>query len=293
VITRGALWASLGFDAAPRRSLRLVVQSADNSAANMLRTQWRDVLPRLWPQGATVTRTMLPELQKDRLVLQLGPDKLDGLFNLLRPAVLTVARLNRRDSSLDQLKQIGLAMHTYADVNKQLPPAAVTDAQGKPLLSWRVAILPHIGHEVLYKEFRLDEPWDSEHNRKLIDRMPAVYRSRGSAAAADRSSYLVPVGPGTLFEGPKAVGFADITDGTSNTLMAFEADDEHAVIWTKPDDYSFDPERPSAGFTSAYPDGRLILFCDGSVHFIKQALDDETLRRLMIRNDGKPLPMLL
>ena len=46
--------------------------------------------------------------------------------------------------SLNNLKQIGIAMHNYHDLNGKMPPAAVCDKTGKPLLSWRVLILPYV-----------------------------------------------------------------------------------------------------------------------------------------------------
>src|SRR5262249_30142494 len=90
-------------------------------------------------------------------------------------AKLKVQGAASRTRSANNLKQIGLAMHNYHDVNGAFPPAAVCDKTGKPMLSWRVLILPYIEQDALYKEFKLDEPWDSEHNKKLLAKMPKVY----------------------------------------------------------------------------------------------------------------------
>jgi hypothetical protein len=290
--TRGALWVALGGNLSPRPSVRVAVQSEDESSATALRAQWQDLLLRAWPQGAALIPALTPEVQKNRLLLDLDAGKVDSLIALLRPELQAVSRFSRRQQSVDHLKQIGLAMHTYWDVHKHLPSAALVARDGKPLLSWRVAILPYLGQEALFKEFHLDEAWDSEHNRKLVDRMPDVYRSLDSTAGENRTCYAVAVGQGSVFEGNSGLSMRDITDGTSNTLMAVEVGDDQAVIWSKPDDFSFDSERPSAGLTSPYPDGKLLLFCDGSVHFVRQSLDDETLRRILIRNDGQPVPAL-
>ena len=98
-------------------------------------------------------------------------------------------------------------MRNYHDANKHFPAAAIRSKDGKPLLSWRVALLPMMEHEKLYDQFHLDEPWDSEHNKKLIDKMPAMYRSpKSRLKAPGMTNYVVPVGPGTVFEGPKASG---------------------------------------------------------------------------------------
>ena len=139
------------------------------------------------------------------------------------------------------LRLLGLAMHNYASIYQQiLPPAAITSAKdGKPLLSWRVTLLPFIEKDDLYRQFKLDEPWDSEHNKKLIEKMPAIFSTPGIASKAPgMTHYQVFVGPGTAFE-PQAdrregVPFSAIIDGTANTLMIAEASGE--VIWTKPEE---------------------------------------------------------
>ena len=114
-------------------------------------------------------------------------------------------------------------------------------------MSWRVHILPFIDHNSLFKQFHLDEPWDSPHNRTLIDKMPSIYRMPMSKTEKGRTNYLLPVGGGAAFEADKPTTFKDITDGTSNTIMTVEVDDEHAVIWTKPEDLQFDPNDPIEG----------------------------------------------
>ena len=99
------------------------------------------------------------------------------------PTALTApfAENAARSQCINNLKQIGLAMHNYHAMHKTFPPAYTVDKAGKPLLSWRVLILPYLEQDALYKEFHLDEPWDSEHNRALIDRMPATYRCPDAA----------------------------------------------------------------------------------------------------------------
>src|SRR5829696_8812925 len=87
----------------------------------------------------------------------------------------------QRKATANNLRFIGLAFHNYHDVNGALPSNLKTK-DGKPGLIWRVAILPYIQEDELYKQFKLNEPWDSEHNAKLIDRMPKWYTPvRGKA----------------------------------------------------------------------------------------------------------------
>ncbi|MCL4191413.1 MAG: DUF1559 domain-containing protein, partial [Thermoguttaceae bacterium] len=102
------------------------------------------------------------------------------LVALLLPAVQAAREAARRSQSMNNLKQIGLAMHNYYDSYRTLPAQANYDPQGKPLLSWRVQLLPFLEQQALYAQFHQDEPWDSAHNKTLIDKMPPVYRSASS-----------------------------------------------------------------------------------------------------------------
>ena len=87
-------------------------------------------------------------------------------------------------------------MHNYESAHGTLPPAAVRSTDGTPLLSWRVAILPFIEQDALYKEFKLDEPWDSEHNKKLIAKMPKLYGPARGQAKEGETFYQRFSGPG-------------------------------------------------------------------------------------------------
>lgn len=297
VVTQGALWTALGVAGPPRPAVRLVTQSRDSAAATALAGRlrlWLPLVARLGEREQVLARLpelskrLLPAVEGDRLVLSLSGDDLAEFQAMLGPSVKEIDRLAARRQSIENLKRIALAMHSYADVHKHFPPAAIRSRDGKPLLSWRVALLPYLEAESLYKEFHLDEPWDSEHNRTLVDRMPAIFKSPSLRAKTDgRTPYVVPVGPGTLFEGPEGIGFREITDGTSNTIAAMEVDDAEKVTWTQPVDWSFDPEKPAAGVTTPYAEQLLTAFADGSVRLLKWPMDAERLRRLLTRNDGE------
>ena len=161
-------------------------------------------------------------------------------ISTLVPIIQKVLEAAANTTGQNNLKQIGLAMHGYLDANETFPAAAVCDKDGKPLLSWRVAILPYIGQDKLYKEFKLDEPWDSEHNKKLIARMPKMYASPRYDAGEGKTVYKVIVGNGAAFDTDKGAGVAKFADGMSNTIMA--VDGGEGVTWTKPDDITFDPK---------------------------------------------------
>lgn len=141
----------------------------------------------------------------------------------------------------ENLRRLALAFHNYHDTYKRFPTTASYDSQGKPLLSWRVHVLPYLGQRELFRQFRLDEPWDSPANKQLIARMPEIYGLSGGARDRQhKTRYLVPVGDATLFKGSEPLRIADTRDGTSNTIMIVEAAPAEAVIWTKPDDLAFD-----------------------------------------------------
>ncbi|QJW92692.1 DUF1559 family PulG-like putative transporter [Frigoriglobus tundricola] len=190
--------------------------------------------------------------------------------------------------SANNLKQIGLAMHVYNEVNKSFPPAAVCDKKGKPQLSWRVLILPYIEHEELYKEFKLDEPWDSAHNKKLLAKMPSVYALPGSEPGATETHYRVFVGNGAGFDwitGPKV---GDIVDGLANTLMVVTA--AKAVPWTKPDELEFDPEQDMTKLVGSVVAGRpQFLRFDGSAHTFEKVPPRVQMHRFITRSEGVPV----
>lgn len=207
---------------------------------------------------------------------------------MLVPAASASRQAAARAQATNNLKQIGLATQNYHDVNASFPPAASHDGDDKPLLSWRVHVLPFLEQNELYKEFHLDEPWDSEHNKKLIGRMPAVYRTPDHPEIeGGKTVYLVPHGEGTMFEGFDGPRIQDITDGTSNTIMAVEAAPERAVVWTAPNELEYDPEQPLAGLGGIHANGFLVLFADGSVHFIAQTVDLKTLKAMFTAAGGE------
>src|SRR5262249_33912525 len=141
-------------------------------------------------------------------------------------------------------KQIGLAFHNYHDTYGYFPPPAITDQNGKALLSWRVAVLPYIEEDALYKQFKLGEAWDSAHNKKLLARMPKIFAPIGVKTKQPHSTFWqVFTGPNTPWPtlGNKT-RIADFVDGTSNTLLVAEASE--AVPWTKPVDIALVAKKP-------------------------------------------------
>lgn len=210
--------------------------------------------------------------------------------NIIGPAAVGVLapRRARENAATNNLKQLGLAMHNYHDTFNRMPGGGL-DEKGKAKLSWRVHLLPFLEQAALYNQFNMDEPWDSETNKPLIDRMPAVFKAPGSEAKAGLTNYVALRHENAVITGKEGKRFADIVDGTSNTLMVVEADDKQAVTWTKPDDLDFDPKKPHTGLGTLRNGQFLVLFCDGSVRFISSKITADMLNRLVDRQDGKPI----
>ncbi|MGP0067269.1 MAG: sigma-70 family RNA polymerase sigma factor [Isosphaeraceae bacterium] len=191
-----------------------------------------------------------------------------------------------RDQSINNLRHIAIAMNNFADGNDFRFPAAVIRKEGKPLLSWRVALLPFLDQKALYDKFHLDEPWDSPHNKTLLDQMPAVYAPVVHKVEAKHSTYYqVFVGPGALFEGNEGTRIPAIRDGAAFTVMVVEA--AKPVPWTKPEDLPFDEEKPLPELGGLFADGFTVVYADASARFLSKKIKPEILRALITRNGGE------
>ncbi len=209
-----------------------------------------------------------------------GPGGLGNPFTEAREAA-------RRAASKNNLRQVGVAMHNFYDTYHALPvPKNQTELSSQ--LSWRVHILPFLGQQALYQQFHKNEPWNSAHNLRLVNQMPAIYKSPNSNAPPGRTVYLGIDGPGGVMENGGGKKFAELVDGMSNTILVVEADDAAAVVWTKPDDYRYNPANPTQnlGETSG---GFNALLCDGSVRYLAKNINPQTLLDLFQYNDGHPI----
>jgi len=189
------------------------------------------------------------------------------------------ARQKRIDrlASARNLMQIGLAMHEYHDKNGHFPAAATYDKNGKPLLSWRVALLPYLQQDDLFRQFKEDEPWHSENNKKLLDRMPAIYGMEGK-----ETFYQVFTGKDTAFEGKDGIKIQDINAGLARTILVAEAG--KPVPWTKPEEMNYDAGKPLPKLGGLFKDGFHILLADGAVRFIGTKFNEKGMHALIQRN---------
>jgi hypothetical protein len=236
-------------------------------------TQWR-----VGGLSALLLGALVLALLSAESAAMLPPDSVQ-LSKLREAAVLAQGQNN--------LRQIALAMHRYVTaMGIRFPPQAAYDKNGKPMLSWRVLLLPYMDQADLYKQFRLDEPWDSEHNKKLLPKMPKLYAApQDEKTAKEHMTYYQGfVGKGTFFEGKRGIRPLDIVDGTTNTIMLAEA--SKATPWTKPEDIAYDAAKPLPKLGILGSRNFSAVFCDGSIRLITPRMSERTLRAAITRNDG-------
>jgi hypothetical protein len=176
-------------------------------------------------------------------------------------------------------------------VHGRLPPAVVYGKDGKALLSWRVLLLPYIEQEELYQEFRLDEPWDSPHNLRLLPRMPGTYAppsGKADRVPAFHTVCHVFVGKGAAFEGREGLRLPDdFPDGTTYTFLVVEAGPP--VPWTKAEDLPYDPGKPLPDLRCLFHDGFRARMADASGRWVPRGVSERTLRAAITRNGNDTL----
>jgi uncharacterized protein (TIGR03067 family) len=202
--------------------------------------------------------------------------------------------------SINNLRQIAVAMHLFHDTYKRFPPPVLMSKDGKPLLSWRVAILPFLEEGALYNQFKLNEPWDSPNNIKLLEKMPKAYAPvRGKTKEPHTTYYQMFVGPDAwpvqhlpgkegLFSGMSLRMPGSFKNGTSNTIMVVEAGEP--VPWSKPADLPFDAKKPLPKLGGLFKDGFHVVMGDAATLFVPRILDERILRLVINRNSRVPVP---
>ncbi len=198
-----------------------------------------------------------------------------------RPVLDAVQRHQR---SVKNLGRIGAALERYL-AEKGAYPAATIHYEGRPLLSWRVTLLPYLGYEALYQQFRLGEPWNSPHNVKLLDQIPEPYQS--PERFDDRTNYLAVVGNAYALSATHGRTIKQFEDGASNTVIVVEAGDDASVPWTEPRD--FEPATGIAlnGLQKLRADGILVLWGGGTVGLIPADITAQKAYAMFSREGGE------
>lgn len=215
------------------------------------------------------------------------------LVALLLPAVSCARECSRRMACMNNMKQLALALHNYAQVNGCFPPAYVADKDGRPMHSWRVLILPYIEHKDIYEQYNFNEPWDGPNNKKLLESRPRIFYCPSDGNAYDThaayTSYSAVVGPGTAWSGDKPKKLSELAPA-DQTIMLVEVTDAD-IPWTAPRD--MDLSRASAMISSRHlpakeffsytiKPGVNVVMADGSVHHMPGgALESNELSDLL------------
>jgi hypothetical protein len=174
------------------------------------------------------------------------------------------------------------------------------NANGRPMHSWRVLVLPWLGQKALYDRYNFAEPWDSVHNREVTAQMPAVFRCPADKKAPAReTNYAMIVGPGTVCNGTVSCKPEEIRDGESQTILVVEVVDS-GIHWAAPRDLnvegmSFQINSPggkdiSSRHSPGQYNGANVVFCDESVHYLYTSIDPAVIKALITIAGGEKVP---
>ena len=210
-------------------------------------------------------------------------------FQLI-PALLRGNEAEHRAECQSKLRLIALALLNYQDHYGVFPPAVTYSADGQPMHSWRVLILPYVENSPMYHSYRMNEPWNSPGNLAITARMPDFYDcpSNSQGRETGETHYLALDGPGSALNSREPVRVEDLVDGPSQTLMVVEA--RHSgVHWTKPRDIDIRQPHSAApdGLSSFHFGGFQAALADGTVRFIPENIDPQNLKAWMTINGGE------
>jgi prepilin-type processing-associated H-X9-DG protein len=218
------------------------------------------------------------------------------LLSLFLPA-FEPRRPTYRTECLNNVRNIVLALHNYHSFYGSLPPAYIADANGRPMHSWRVLILPYLDRTDLYEIYRFDEPWDGPNNSKLHDLIVDAFRcpqGHGGARSTE-TSYVAIVGPETIWPGDGAVKLDDVSDGLGSTLLVVEIANS-GIHWMEPRDLHVSQmtqtinSKSGQGISSGHPGGAVVGFADGRVRFLSDNTPAATIEALLTIRGGEKIP---
>lgn len=301
-------WMSLGLNI-QTGEVRLVVETTGPETVEAIRTQVPQVLHALLKTGTAEDSTLEllaqwidgfeQQVFGNRIVFsRQGGVAAQQTVDLIAKAIAAERIPLVQSTAQAKLKRMLAAIDDYHSAKGFLPTyESMVPGSKKSGLSWRVHILPFIGHADLYKEFKLDEAWDSQHNRSLLNRMPELFLPEGATGADGavppfHTTYVAPVGDGTAFGREFQTRYANVIDGMSYTIAIVELEPQHSIAWTSPEEYRYDREAPIQKMR--FVDGRtLVGFLDGSVRWIRQNEAVTTWNALFTAQGGERLPELM
>lgn len=220
-----------------------------------------------------------------------------GVLLALFVALPLLRLANRRiahQSCSANLRIIASGLSAYHQVHGSFPPAYVADETGRPLHSWRVLLLPYVGHQDLYERYRFDEPWNGPHNRRLAKRIPAVFQCPHAEPHNQLTHYVTVVGDETAWPPESTVSIKDITDGRHGTVILVES---HAcdIHWMEPRDLDFGVMSTSVNaangpcISSPHEGGAQVVLLDGTVRLMATHTRPDVVRGVLTIAGGESL----
>lgn len=209
------------------------------------------------------------------------------LVGLMLPATRTAGGAAKRAQCQNNLRNIMLALRSYAEDHGALPPAYTVDADGRPLHSWRTLILPYLDQEDLYRTIDLSKPWNDPANAQAFETSIPIYRCHSvSDEPSNKTIYRASAGPHAYLRLTEPRPTATITDGEASTLAVIEVEGRNAVPWMTPEDAD---EAMILGLDSGpslqHPGGVNAGYADGSIRFLGTYVTPQ-VRRVLISVDG-------
>jgi hypothetical protein len=217
----------------------------------------------------------------------------DHLSRLFIPAFGAAKEAFRRSECSDNFHQIALAMLLYEREHGTLPPAWTEDDEGNRLHSWRVLLLPYLGQEELYQKIRLEEPWDSEHNRRFHEAAIPFYQCPSAKLKTGETTYEAVVGPETAFPGAKGRKLESLGPFYYNAILV--VDSRTSGNWMSPET-AIDAQTAyrngingahaaslaatsKRSMSSTRPGGMNAALSNGSALFFSETIDREQLEK--------------
>lgn len=218
------------------------------------------------------------------------------LMALLLPAVQQAREAARRTQAQNELKQIGLAAHNFHDTHTFFPPPAPDGSQDPNVtspISFHTALLPYVNQQALYGSIDKSIPWDDSINKTAYSMVVPTFLSPQFEEKTNASGYAVThfVPNVNLVRDGRPLSMRDVTDGTSNTMLAGQVN-ANFPAWGDPSN-GRDPAAGFAGGPNAFGGNNgmaLVLLMDGSVRNISENIDPAVAKALSTPDGGEAVP---
>ena len=267
---------SKALDTIANQALRLVNDTFKLYEAPLRKALTPKMLPIVDVMAATVKSLKATRQDNQVLVSLPKPDGFDTLPVLLKPAIDEARFAARRANRLRNLKFMAIAIHTYHETHKKLP-ANFVDQQGKPILSWRVRLLPYLDGDAVAARLNKNEPWDSETNKKALLMMPPFYGENKKGIATVLS-----------FNGKRAEKLSDVSS-PRETLFGVLVAEENGVPWTKPSDLDPSPAALLKAVRKTEGDRILAMFYAGNLKLLSKDTPTDSLKAMIdLKAGGTP-----